>query len=228
MSTLPRFAERFEVVVVDDGSSDATARVVREAAQSHPEIRLVSHETNLGYGHAIRTGLQSARGDAVFFTDADRQFRLADIESLLGAFRDADIAAGYRIKRNDPWHRLVVAFVYRHVLRAVFGLHLRDVDCAFKLFRRRALDAVLDELESRSAFISPELMIRARMAGFRIAEVGVPHYPRTAGRPKGATPKVIYRTLREIVRMRRSLGAGRTVRTPPTPAPDGTSNGGTR
>ena len=107
---------------------------------------------------------------------------------------------GYRIKRADPWHRLVVAKVYHRVLTSVFGLHLRDVDCAMKLYKREVVDAILPHLESRSAFISPELAIRAQHAGFtRIKEVGVTHHPRIAGKPKGATPKVIARTLGEIV-----------------------------
>lgn len=209
LHTLPAFAERFELIVVDDGSTDRTAQIVSTYAEAHPEVRLEQHPGNLGYGLALRTGLRAARGDAVFFTDADRQFRLADLERLLGPFRRSPVVVGYRLKRNDPWHRLVVAWVYHHVLRAVFGLRMHDVDCAFKLFRREVLDAVLPQLESRSAFISPELLIRAEQAGHGIVEVGVPHHPRTAGRPKGATPTVIARTIREIVRMRRRLRARR-------------------
>jgi glycosyltransferase involved in cell wall biosynthesis len=209
LATVGKFADRFELIVVDDGSTDATAAVVRTYAQQHPEVRLEAHPRNLGYGHALRTGLRAARGEAVFFTDADRQFRLEDLGRLLERFGEAEIVVGFRIKRVDPWHRLVVAWVYHHVLRALFGLHAHDVDCAFKIFRRDVLDAVAADLGSRSAFISPELLIRAGRAGFRVVEVGVPHYPRLAGRPKGATPKVIYRTLVEIVRFRRTLGRQR-------------------
>lgn len=203
---MPRFADSFEIIVVDDGSTDRTPAIVMQAASAHPQIRLESHPRNLGYGHALRTGLRASRGDAVFFTDGDRQFRIADLERMTAVFADADVVAGYRIKRNDPWHRLVVAKVYHRVLRTTFGLRLHDVDCAFKLIRRQVLDAVVAELESRSAFISPELLIRARRAGFRVVEVGVPHHPRPAGRPKGATPKVIARTVAEIMRMRSTLG----------------------
>ncbi len=192
------------MIVVDDGSTDSTADIVQRYAEHHPQIRLAPHERNLGYGHALRTGLREAKGDAVFFTDADRQFRLADLERLISRFDGIRVVVGYRLRRNDPWHRLVVAWVYHRVLSLVFGLHLRDIDCAFKLVGRDVLETV-GELRSRSAFISPELMIRAGLAGYEIVEVGIPHHPRTAGRPKGATPKVIARTLVEILRMWRTL-----------------------
>lgn len=207
LATLPRFADDFEVIVVDDGSSDRTAEVVRDYAGNREKVRLVSHDENRGYGEALRSGLAAARGDAVFFTDADRQFRIEDLERLLEHYERSPFVVGYRLKRNDPWHRLFVARVYHAALKAVFGLRLRDVDCAFKLFSRSTLDAIQPDLVSRSAFISPELLIRAQTAGVAITEVGVPHYPRAAGRPKGATPKVIARTIKEIFVMRRRLGS---------------------
>ena len=161
VETLPRFAEQWEAVVVDDGSTDRSAEIIDEYSVRHPQIRLVRHEANRGYGEALRTGLQSCTGDAIFFTDADLQFRLADLERVIPALAEADLVIGYRIKRRDPWHRLVVAAVYHFVLRVVFRLGVHDVDCAFKLFRRPVVDALVGDLRSRSAFISPELVIRA-------------------------------------------------------------------
>ena len=205
VATIPALAQRWEAIVIDDGSTDRTAEIVTEFASRHPEIRLVRHPQNLGYGAALRTGFIESRGDAVFFCDADRQFRLAELDRLIAAFDDADMAIGYRIKRRDPWHRLVVAQVYHAALRVAFGLHVRDVDCAFKLIDRRMLDDFGGDLASRSAFISPELIIRATRGGFRLREVGVDHFPRTAGKPKGASPKVILRTISEMRRLRFSL-----------------------
>lgn len=214
VETLPRFADRWEIIVVDDGSLDRTADVVRDRMARRPEIRLVPHEHNLGYGLAIRTGLRASTGDAIFFCDADLQFRIADLERLLPAFETADVVVGYRIKRCDPWHRRVIARVYHLALAQMFDLQVRDVDCAFKLFRREVVETVLEDLQSRAAFISPELVIRAQAAGFRVAEVGVGHYPRVAGKPKGAPPKVIARTIQEMVRLRSGLPARTEQATP--------------
>jgi glycosyltransferase involved in cell wall biosynthesis len=219
LETLPRFADDFEVIVVNDGSSDRTADVVTAYAEGRERVRLVNHEENRGYGEALRSGLAAARGDAVFFTDADRQFRLGDLERLLEHYGGSPFVVGYRLKRNDPWHRLFVARVYHATLKGVFGLRVRDVDCAFKLFGRDVLDRIRPDLVSRSAFISPELLIRARLAGVALTEVGVPHYPRAAGRPKGATPKVIMRTIKEIFVMRRRLGNTKRPLEAPAPPP---------
>ena len=206
LQALPAMADSFEVILVDDGSKDDTAQLVRDYASRHPHVRLVVHPTNLGYGHALRTGLTHAKGDAVALVDGDRQFRIADLAGLVDLLRSHDAVWGYRIKRADPWHRLFIARAYHRILKSVFDVHLRDVDCGMKLFRRQVVDAVLPHLESRSAFISPELAIRADHAGFRVGEIGVTHHPRVAGKPGGATPRVIARTVGEIMRLRRSLG----------------------
>jgi glycosyltransferase involved in cell wall biosynthesis len=205
VATIPRFAATWEALIIDDGSTDRTADIVREYAARHPEIRLVQHDANLGYGQALRTGLSECTGEAVFYSDADLQFRLVDIARLLPAFEQSDVVVGYRIKRRDPWHRLVVAAVYQSALRAMFHLGVRDVDCAFKLIDRAVVDALEPDLVSRSAFISPELVIRAELAGFEVTEVGVPHYPRTAGTSGGARMKVILRTIREMTTLRAGL-----------------------
>lgn len=207
LHALPGFANDIDVVVVDDGSTDSTARVVQSFAERDARVRLVAHPVNLGYGHALRSGLTHSRGDAVAFVDGDRQFRIADLARLLDRFDEADIVAGHRVRRADPWHRLVIARVYHFVLRTVFGLQLHDVDCAFKLYRRDVIDTIVPKLESGGAFASAELLIRAQTAGYRIVEVPVPHHPRIAGRPKGASPRVIARTLSEIRRLRKSLRA---------------------
>ena len=211
LATLPGLAERFEVIAVDDGSRDGTAAIADRLAEAHPDVvRAVHHPTNLGYGAALRSGFGAARYEVVGFTDGDRQFRVADLGRLLDRLSapDApDAVAGYRLKRADPAIRLIYARFYRFALRVWFRLNLRDVDCACKVFRRAALEGV--RLESGGAFLSAELFIKLRARGRRFAEVGVPHYPRTAGQQSGANPKVVLRAVRDFWRLRLLLWANR-------------------
>ena len=205
LALAPRLADAFEIIVVDDGSRDGSAALVERQRRLDPRVRLLRHPTNVGYGAALRSGLRAARGDLVFFTDADLQFDLREIESLLAHARDFDIVAGYRARRRDPWRRRVLAFGWAALVRALFGLRVRDIDCAFKVFRRPVLDAL--PIESIGAFVNTELLLRARGEGFRIREVPVTHHPRFAGRAKGATPCVIGRALVELATLYRELRA---------------------
>ena len=196
-------ANDFEIIVVDDGSADGTARIVESLAAVEPRVRVVRHGTNRGYGAAIRTGLANATKDLVFYSDGDGQFHLDELPATLELAQSAPVVAGYRIKRSDPWHRLFIARTYRLVVLCVFGLRVRDIDCAWKMFRREALEGLV--LESNGAFISSELLIKLRRRGVPIREVGVHHYPRLSGVSKGATPKVILKTIRDIIRLRLGL-----------------------
>jgi glycosyltransferase involved in cell wall biosynthesis len=211
LETLPTLAERFEIVIVDDGSKDATPRLADELAAAHPEVRAVHHPTNLGYGAALRSGFAAARYGVLAFTDGDRQFKVADLGALLErlAASDApagpDIVVGFRIRRADPIVRTVYARLYRLANRIFFGLRVRDVDCACKAFRRSALQDIA--VESGGAFFSAELLIKLQAAGHRIAEVGVAHYPRTAGRPTGAKLAVVLRAVRDFWSLRLRLWA---------------------
>jgi len=208
LATLPALADTFEIIVVDDGSKDATPALADELAAAHPEVRAVHHPTNLGYGAALRSGFAAARHEVLAFTDGDRQFRVADLGRLIERYEAAgapDVVAGYRIKRADPLVRTVYARLYRLANRIFFGLKVRDVDCACKLFRRSALEGI--RVESGGAFFSAELLIKLGARGRRIAEVGVPHYPRTAGSPTGAKPQVVFRAVRDFWLLRLRLWA---------------------
>ena len=209
LATLPALAELWEIIVVDDGSRDATPRIADELAAAHPrEVRVVHHPTNLGYGAALRSGLRAARMDLVAFTDGDRQFRVADVARLIDRLNGGDrpdVVAGYRIRRADPLLRTVYARLYRLANRIFFGLRVRDIDCACKLFRRDALKGI--RTESRGAFFSAELLIKLRASGRTVAEVGIPHYPRTAGSPTGAKPSVVWRAVRDFWSLRLRLWA---------------------
>ncbi len=209
---LPALAERFEIIAIDDGSRDETPRLADELAAANPGVvRAVHHETNLGYGAALRTGMASARYELICFLDGDRQFKVADLGRLLDrlAQRDRpDVVVGYRIRRADPFIRTAYAKTYRFALNVFYRLGVKDVDCAAKLFRRDALAGI--RLESGGAFLSAELLIKLKQRGRKLAEVGVPHYPRTAGSATGAKPSVIFRAVRDFWRLRLRLWFNRS------------------
>lgn len=215
LEELPRLADAFEVICVDDGSRDGTGQIADRIAAEHPGlVRVVHHPVNRGYGAALRSGFGAARHQLVCFTDGDRQFRVADLALLLdrlaerdGDGKTPDVVAGYRLRRADPALRLAYARIYRLCLRLFFGLRLRDVDCACKLFFRAALEGV--HVESHGAFLSAELLIKLRESGRQVVEVGVPHHPRTAGRASGADPKVVLKAVRDFWALRVRLWARR-------------------
>ena len=200
-----RLGRSFEIVVVDDGSRDESARHIAAAHALHPEIRAVQHAANRGYGAALRSGLREARGALVFFSDADLQFDLDEVERLLAHSASFDIVAGFRAPRRDAWGRHVLAWGWGVLVNTLFGLDMRDIDCAFKLFRRRILDRV--DVHSRGATFSAEFLIKARRLGYVIRERAVSHYPRPAGQATGAKPAVILRAFRELWQLRLGLEA---------------------
>jgi glycosyltransferase involved in cell wall biosynthesis len=216
LDTLPTLAERFEIVIVDDGSRDRTPALADALVAANPDVvRVVHHPTNYGYGAALRSGFRAARFELIAFTDGDRQFKVADVGRLTGRLAESDhpdVVAGYRIQRADPLVRTVYARLYRLANRIFFGLPVRDVDCACKLFRRDILRGV--RVESGGAFFSAELMIKLRARGARVAEVGVPHYPRTAGSPTGAKPSVVWRAVKDFwsLRLRMWVNRDRALR----------------
>lgn len=203
LGVLPQYAEKFRILIVDDGSSDGTSEEADALAAAHPEVDVLHHERNLGYGEAVRSGINASDSDVVLYTDGDQQFDLTELSLLWSRLEGADVVVGYRIRRADPVHRLFIAWTYNHLLRVLFSLRVHDIDCAFKLIRREVAAAV--HPDAGGAFFSAEYVLRARHLGFRVVEVGVHHYPRTVGSPKGATPKVILRTVREMLALRRKF-----------------------
>ena len=211
LDSLPVIADTFEIIAVNDGSRDRTRVLADElTAANAGVVRAVHHPTNLGYGAALRSGFGAARHELVAFTDGDRQFRVEDIGRLterLVAEDAPDVVVGYRIQRADPIIRTLYARTYRLANRLFFGLRVTDVDCACKLFRRDALDGIA--VESDGAFFSAELLIKMEAAGRTVVEVGVPHYPRTAGSATGANPRVVFRAIRDFWRLRIAMWVNR-------------------
>jgi glycosyltransferase involved in cell wall biosynthesis len=192
-----------EIVVVNDGSADDTGRIVRQLSDSDPRVRLVEHPVNLGYGAAVRDAVWAASKELIFFTDSDLQFDLAELAHFLPLIGEADMVIGYRRARSDPWYRTFFGHGWSWLVNLLFGYVARDVDCAFKLFRREVIDTI--HVESGGAMFSAEFLVRAKQAGFRIIEEPVNHYPRQAGSQTGANLRVILRAFRELLRMRMRL-----------------------
>jgi glycosyltransferase involved in cell wall biosynthesis len=196
-----------EVLVVDDGSTDRTPELADALAADDPRVR-VHHQANRGYGGALRSGFENARGELIGFSDGDLQFDLREMSRLLdrleaGGGKPVEAVIGWRIKRRDPPHRIVIAKTYNAIVSVLFALRVRDIDCAMKLFRREVFDGL--RLETDSPFLSAELLIKLRARGERIAQVGVTHYPRAAGTNTGASFRKILRTFRDILRLRWTL-----------------------
>jgi glycosyltransferase involved in cell wall biosynthesis len=196
-----RDLERFEVIVVNDGSRDRTGPIADTLAAEYDEVRVAHHVQNQGYGAALRTGLDEAKFPWVFFTDGDGQFDLAEIDGFLAAADDVEVVIGYRLQRADHFGRRVNTWLWSLAVRTLFRLRVRDVDCAFKLLSRHSLDEV-GPLTASGAVISTELLVGIRRAGLAITQIGVHHLPRQAGSPTGASLKVILRAIRELVALR--------------------------
>lgn len=199
LAVAPEVAKEFEIIVVNDASTDATAQVVKDIAQRNGQVRLVSHLENWGYGKAVKTGLQAAQYDYVFFTDSDCQFDLAEIRHLIKHVDTHDVVIGYRAKRMDPPWRLVNAKGWNVLNRLLFDLKAKDIDCAFKLMRRDVVQPL--ELESNGAMVSAELLIRLKQQGIGYKEVPVTHLPRRKGLATGAKPAVIVKAFGEMLRL---------------------------
>ncbi|MEA2250422.1 MAG: hypothetical protein QOI62_3744 [Solirubrobacteraceae bacterium] len=198
-------ADAHEILVVDDGSEDATREIAAARAASDSRVRVLHHDANRGYGGAVRTGLAAARLEWVFLMDADLQFDPTELVSFVPLAPSGDIVAGYRMRRADRPHRIVNAFAWNVLVRRLFGVPLRDVNCAFKLMRRELVQSL--PLRTEGAMVSTELITVARGRGARIAELGVHHRPRAAGRASGARPRVVLRAFRELRALRGELRA---------------------
>ena len=195
---LPDVSVRHEIIIVDDGSSDGTGRLADELAAAHPDdVRVVHHMHNLGYGAAVRSGLSACRYGAVFFTDGDCQFDVGELRLLTPHLGPYDIVAGYRRRRQDPLLRRWYSRGWTWLIRCLTGVRVRDVNCAFKLFKREAIAGL--PLSTTGAMINAELLALARRRGGTLTEVPVSHYPRVHGRQTGGDPRVILRAFWELL-----------------------------
>ena len=203
LTGLPEFADDFEIIVVDDGSTDDTFALAQAIARQDSRVRVLRHEINRGYGAAVWTGLQAGTKDFAFFTDGDRQFDIQSLQGLVEEIDDYDAVVGYRVGRQDNAIRRANAHAWNFLIRALLDVPVRDIDCAFKLFRREALDGL--EVRATGAMFSAELLARMVSRGARIRECPVGHLPREAGVSSGGNLRVILRAFQELFGLYREL-----------------------
>lgn len=203
LRVLSEICEDYEVLLIDDGSRDGTSELADQLAQEHPEVRVIHHGQNKGYGAALQSGFRGASKAYVFYTDGDGQFDLEELPGLLYLMNDCDVVSAYRINRQEGFVRKLNAFCWTKLVGFMFSLKLKDIDCAFKLYKKADLDQI--EMVSTGALIDTEILARLRRKGCRIAQVGVRHYPRIAGKATGANIKVILKAFRELFKLRKRI-----------------------
>lgn len=191
----------YEVIIIEDGSPDRTGEVADELARQYEKVRVIHHEKNMGYGATLKDGFLNAKLDYVFYSDGDNQFDLENIKKFVALIPYTDIVVGYRKKKQYSLYRKFTSLSYNYLLKLIFDINYWDIDCAFKLFKTDLFKKI--EIKSVDAFIDAEIMIKAKLLGYRTTEVGVEHLPRVDGISTGARPSVILRTIREIFEYRK-------------------------
>ena len=203
LAVLKKLNADFEVIIVDDGSSDATGQIADEIASRNSRVKVVHHPTNLGYGAALQSGFKAATKELVFYTDGDGQFDISEMPPLLPLTGQYDIVSCYRLNRRDNLIRKINGWCWTKLVCLLFGMKIRDVDCAFKLYKREIFDNI--KLSSAGALIDTEIMARAIRKGYTVTQKGVHHYPRIAGAQTGANLRVVFRAFKELFKLHRQI-----------------------
>lgn len=203
ISVLEKIVQKWEIIIVNDGSADKTGEIAEKLSRESKRVRVVIHGVNKGYGAAFRSGVYAARYDWIAFTDSDGQFDFSEITKFLDKKRqtDCDLVIGYYLKRAVPVYRRINTFLWEFFVSVLFGLKVWDIDCGFKLFSKKVIDNIPHLESERGAFISSEFLIKAKRAGFKIAQVGVHHYPRRSGQATGASLRVIVKSFVDLVKL---------------------------
>ena len=203
LTAVTQICEDFEIILVDDGSTDGTSGIADQLAATYPAVSVVHHVQNCGYGAALQRGFRTARKEYVFYTDGDGQFDINEISMLLPLIAEYDIVSGYRLNRQDGFLRKFNAFCWSSLVGFLFDLKLKDIDCAFKLYKREIFDHI--EMHSTGALIDTEILARAKQKGYSMTQIGVHHYPRIAGQATGANLRVIAKAFRELFQLRKKI-----------------------
>ncbi|MCK4753331.1 MAG: glycosyltransferase family 2 protein [Planctomycetes bacterium] len=203
LAVLEQLGIAFELIIVNDGSGDATGQIADEIASGDERVKVVHHASNLGYGAALQSGFKAATKQFVFYTDGDGQFDISEMPALIPLMEQYDIVSCYRLNRQDPLVRKINGWCWTKLICLLFGIKVRDIDCAFKLYKREIFDNI--KLTSSGALIDAEILARAVRKGYTITQRGVHHYARIAGVQTGANLKVILRAFKELFELYRRI-----------------------
>ncbi|MBL7147263.1 MAG: glycosyltransferase family 2 protein [Nanoarchaeota archaeon] len=210
ISVLKEIANKYEVIIINDGSLDRTGEIAEGFAKKDPHIRVIHHTPNRGYGEALKSGILNSQYEYIFYTDSDRQFDISEIKKLIPLMKDADIVSAYRINREDPLFRKFAARVYNFLVQNYFGFKIKDVDCAFKMYNKKIFKNMT--ISCRRGMADTEILIKAKKSGFKIAQVGVKHYPRARGfsfvdsnRFGFIKPKIVFQLAKEALNLKKEL-----------------------
>ncbi len=206
LAVLEKLKADFELIIVDDGSSDRTGQIADEISSRDDRVKVVHHQRNLGYGAALQSGFRASTNELVFYTDGDGQFDIEEMPSLLPLMEQYDIVSCYRLNRQDSLIRRINGWCWTKLVCLLFGMKIRDIDCAFKLYKREIFDNI--KLSSTGALIDTEILAQAVRKGYRITQKGVHHYPRAAGAQTGANLHVICRAFKELFKLRSQIRGG--------------------
>jgi glycosyltransferase involved in cell wall biosynthesis len=203
IKVLRQQVKTWELIIVDDGSRDKTGVIADHLAKKYKEVRVIHHSSNRGYGAALTSGFYAAKYSWIAFIDTDGQFDLAEISKYftLQHATKADLIIGYYLKRQVPPMTIITSKAWELLIFLLFGLRVRDVDCGFKLVSKKVIDTIPHLEAQRGAFISSELLIKARKSGFKIVEIGVHHYPRRQGQPTGRNINVIIKSFSDVIKL---------------------------
>lgn len=200
-SVLQEIADKWEIIIIDDGSKDKTGKISDDLSKGDRNIKVIHHKPNRGYGGALKSGFYSSKYAWIATVDSDGQFDFSEITKLLEKNKEADVVIGYRIDRKDPVLRKIFGWGWTFLANLLLGINVKDVDCAFKLVDRKVINTIPKLESTRGGMISPELLAKAKKCGFKIAQVGVHHFSREEGSQTGANFKVIFKSFMDLGRL---------------------------
>lgn len=206
-NVLEKIVNKWEIIVVNDGSTDRTAETVEKIIQDDSRVRIITHSPNRGYGAALKTGFYNSRYSWIAFTDSDGQFDFKEITEFIKKQEEtrADLVIGYYLERKVSFGKKITSRMWEFLVNLLFGLKIKDIDCGFKLISKEVIDKIPKLESERGAFISSELLIKAKKSGFKIAEIGVTHYPRKAGKGTGRNLNVVIKSFIDLIKLWRKL-----------------------